>query len=258
VEQFTIEVTKREGKGTPESRRMRKQGLIPSVVYSKGGAATPVKVSYKEFVKVASVSRVSQVFTLKSDVPEINNRPALVKEIQRDYLKNLITHVDFQALREDEEIRVRVPIKVKGEAPGVKTDGGILTIVNREIGVRCLPRAIPGEIGVDVSTLGLNESIHARQVPLPSGVVLTDDPDETIVSVVTVRAIEEEAPAAAAAVTAEGAEGAAAAGAAGAAAPGAAPAAGGAAPAEGAAGAGGKAPAGKAPAGKESGGKEKK
>jgi large subunit ribosomal protein L25 len=202
---FELELQERSLGGSPAARRMRGLGQIPSVVYSQGGASTPVALNYREFMRVASISRTSQVFTLKStQVKDLNGRIAVVKEIQKDHLKNRVLHVDLQALREDEEVKVAVPLNVVGEAPGVKTDGGILAVVSREILVKCFPLAIPQELIVDVSSLALGESIHARDLGLPKGVKLAGNPDETIVAVVIARtnAEDEAAATAAAAATA--------------------------------------------------------
>ena len=109
-------------------------------------------------------------------------------------------HVDFQTLKDDEEITIEVPVKLVGEAPGVKVQAGVLTLVTHEIYVTCLPKNIPSQIEVDISSLGLGQSIHVSDVKLAAGVTVVDDPHETIVSVVASRAAEEEAkPAAAAA-----------------------------------------------------------
>jgi len=198
-------------------------------------------VSAKEFTRIASAVKSSQVFTLKSKIKEIDGRSAVVKEVQKDHLLGTLLHIDFQAVRDDEELTVRVPMRIVGEAPGVKVDGGILTVIARELVVRCFPKLIPAEINVDVGELHLGDSIHAEQVKMPEGVKLAGNPGETIVSVVTVRFVEEETATPAAGATAEGvvavtAEGAAA-----------APGVAGAAPAA----EGGDAAKGAAPAGKD-------
>jgi len=233
VENFTIEVSERVSTGKGSANRSRREGLIPGVAYHRHDKPTPVEVPYKEFTILAQKARRSQVFTFKSSSSSLNGKAAIVKEIQQDYLKGRVVHVDFQTLKDDEQITVEVPIKVVGEAPGVKVEKGILTVVTHEVAVRCLPKNIPNVIEVDVTSLNLGESIHAEQLKLGTGVTLSDNPHETIVSVVIPRAVEEEAKPAAEAAAAEGAAAAA-------------PAAGAAAPAA----AAGKAPAaaGKAPA----------
>ena len=235
MENFTIQVSERLQLGKGAANRSRKQGLIPGVAYHRHDTPTAVQVPFKEFTLLAQKARLSQVFTFKSDSPLLDGKVAIVKEIQQDYLKGIVIHVDFQTLKDDEQISVDVPIKIVGDAPGVKVQKGILAVVTHEISVRCFPRNIPSVVEVDITALGLGQSIHAEQLILGAGVTLTDDPQKTIVSVIIPRAIEEEAkPSAAGALATAGAA--------------AAPAAAGAA-------AGAKAPAGKAAAGKAPAGK---
>ncbi len=186
-----IEISSRDVKGSSQNRRLRNEGLIPSIVYHKGEESLNATVVYKDFYRVASQSTSSQVFLLKSGDNRLNGKSCLVKEVQKDFLKNKVLHVDFQTLKDDEEITVRVPIHVKGEATGVKNEGGILTQVIHDLGVTCLPRHIPKDIVVDVTELKLGASIHASDIVLPAGVALDDDPHETIVSVVAIRVVEE-------------------------------------------------------------------
>ena len=193
MEQFEIEVTVRQGTGSSEARRVRKSGLIPAVIYAHGDECVAASVGERAFLKIAKLTKSSQVFKLKSTDKALDGRSALVKEVQKDYLAGKVLHVDFQAIREDEEISVRVPLRVVGEAVGVKVDGGILTVVAHEVGIRCLPRFIPADISVDVTDLHIGHSIHAEDLKLPEQVRLSGNPNETIVAVVAIRAAEEEA-----------------------------------------------------------------
>lgn len=220
MENYTIDVEVREKIGKSGAQSVRREGFIPGIAYHRGETPVGVKVPYKEFTLLASRSRPSQVFTFKSSASQLNGKSVIVKEIQKDYVSKKVLHVDFQTLKDDEQITVRVAIKIQGEAPGVKVDGGILTVATHDVGIRCLPKYIPSEILVDVSSLNMGESIHAEALNLPANVELDDNPEETIVSVVAIRQAED-TTAATAAPAAEGAEGAAA----------AAPAAGAAAPA---------------------------
>ncbi len=214
---FTLEADIRANTGAASSKHLRAQGMLPSIMYARGEAAVALSISYKDFVKAAQTARISQVFTFKSKSKDIDGRSAIVKEIQKDGLAGRVLHVDFQALHENEEIVVRIPLTIVGEATGVKLDGGILTVSAHELSVSCLPKAIPQSIEVNVSELHIGQSIHAQDIALPSGVRLSGNPLETIVSVVAVRQIVEETPAAtpaegvAADGTAAPAEGAAAA-----------------------------------------------
>lgn len=202
MENFTIEVSERPTLGKSASNRCRKEGFIPAVAYHKAEKPLAVQIPLKEFTALASKARRSQVFTFKSSSSYLNGKAAIVKEIQQDYLKGRVIHVDFQTLKDDEAITVEVPVKLVGESPGVKNQGGILAVVTHELTVTCLPKYIPSAVSVDISSLALGQSIHAGQLILGEGVTLADDPSETIVSVVASRAEEEAKPAAGQAATA--------------------------------------------------------
>ena len=217
MKNFVLELKNREHVGTSQARRLRREGLIPAVVYANGQETVSASLVDRDFRKIGSVASPSQLFTLKSDDKRIGGKLALVKEVQRSYVRDQLLHVDLQTVREDEEIKLRVSIKFVGESPGVKNDGGLLAVASHDIGISCLPRQIPEFITVDVSALKVNDSIHAGAVTLPDGVALTDAKDMSIVSVVIPRAFEEPkaedataaaaAPAEGAAAAAEGAEG---------------------------------------------------
>ena len=199
---FTLNAEKRQELGANAAKRLRAGGFLPSIMYARGEAAIPLAISYKDFVKAAQSARISQVFMFKSKDGEINSRSAIVKEIQKEGVSGRVLHVDFQALHENEEIVVRIPLKIIGEAVGVKLDGGILTVSAHELSVSTLPKSIPQSIEVTVSELRIGQSIHAEDIKLPEGVRLAGNPLETIVSVVAVRQVVEETPAVGA--TAEG------------------------------------------------------
>ena len=196
MENFTIEVSERPSIGKSSANRCRREGFIPAVAYHKAEKPLAVQVPLKEFTALASKARRSQVFTFSSSVPSLHGQAAIVKEVQQDYLKGRVIHVDFQTLKDDEDITVDVPVKLVGESPGVKNQGGILAVVTHEVSVSCLPKYIPSAVTVDISALGLGQSIHADQLQLGEGVTLVDDASETIVSVVASRAEEEAKPAA--------------------------------------------------------------
>ena len=212
METFTIEVQPREKTGSADSRRGRSAGLIPSVIYARGAQTILGSLARREFLKLARSAKGSQVFLLRSPLAEINGKSAVIKEIQKNHLNDEVLHVDLQTIREDEEITVKVNLTFLGEAPGVKLEGGILTVVCHELGITCLPRLIPEDIKVDVSQLNLGSSIHAKELPLPEGVKLSGNAEETIVSVVAVhvQAAAEEVAAPVEGEAVEGAEGAAA------------------------------------------------
>lgn len=203
---FSIQVSERTDIGSSGSKRYRAQGFLPATAYHRSDAPVSVMVPYKEFSLLAGRARRSQVFTLQSAIPALNGKSAIVREVQRDYVKGGLLHVDFQTFREDEEVSVQVPVKIVGEAPGVKIQKGILTIVTHEVTVRCLAKDIPPVLEVPISGLELGQSIHVADLSLPTGVSVVDDEEETIVSVVASRAEEEGGAAAAAGTAAAGAD----------------------------------------------------
>ena len=212
MEGFELELAPRERMGSSASRQYRKEGLIPTVVYSHGQKGMNALVSSREFVRLARLSRTSQIFSFKSSESTLNGVSAFVRSIQRDHLTGDVVHVDFQSFREDEEISVEVGLKFVGEAKGVKLDGGILTMAMHAVTVRCLPKSLPQEIQVDVSDLSIGHSLHLRDLKLPEGVKVEGEPGETVAAVVSIHVVVEEPTAAAAAVEgAAPAEGAAAA-----------------------------------------------
>ncbi|WKZ56922.1 MAG: 50S ribosomal protein L25 [Bdellovibrionota bacterium] len=205
MQQIEISVEPRSTAGSAEARRVRSEGKIPCVCYHRHESPMHGAVSLREFTNIASRVRPNQIFTLKSSNASLNGKAAVVKEIQESYVKRSLLHIDFQLIRDDEEITVSVGLKFVGEAPGVKLDGGILTVAMHEVEVSCLPKNIPDMIEVDISTLKMGENIHAGDLKIPAGVKLLVDSDRSIASVVQPKALEVAAPAAEAAAPAEGA-----------------------------------------------------
>ena len=206
MEGFIVEMTRREDLGKGAANRYRRQGLIPAVIYQKGTDNVPTLVPYFQFIHLGEKAKSSQIFMLKSDDKEVDGRSALVREIQRDYLSGKPIHIDFQALRDDEEIEVEVGLVFEGEPVGVKLEGGILTANAHHLLISCLPKDLPADVHVDVSGLHLNNSIHAGDIELPQGVRLITHAEEPVISVTAPKAEVVAAPAEGEA--AEGAEGA--------------------------------------------------
>jgi large subunit ribosomal protein L25 len=205
----TLEAVKRTDKGKNEARRHRAAGRLPAVVYgpSKDGKApvgVPVTVDPKGLMRIFhSDSGVNTLITLKLDG---ESTQVLVREYQRDPVTNALLHADFYQLAMDKALVVTVPVVLRGEAKGVKVQGGLLDFVTREIEVECLPANIPEHIDVDVSELELHGSIRVRDVATDPKWKAVTEGDTMLVHVVMPKA-EESATAAA-----EGAAPAAAAG----------------------------------------------
>lgn len=239
---FELGAEFRDDQGKGASRRLRHQGKVPAILY--GGHRDPraLAVDHQKLVQLLENERFySSILNLK--VGE-QSQAAILKDVQRHPARNAILHLDLQRVVETERIRIRIPIHFSGEAiaPGVKSQGGIVSHQKADLDVRCLPKDLPEYVDVDVSGLALNQSLHLSDLKLPEGVELVElahGRDSTVVSVHAPRAEEPEPTAVVAEGAVPGVEGAAAA-------PAAAPGAPGAAPAAGAAGAAPAAPAAEA------------
>jgi large subunit ribosomal protein L25 len=192
-----LEAQKRDTFGKNEARRLRSKGLIPGVVYGgQQGAAAPVAVDPKELMQILhSDSGVNTLINLKLDGADAR---VLVKEYQLDPIGHKLLHADFYRVALDRLLTVTVPVVLRGEAKGVKQQGGVVDFVHREIEVECLPADIPEKIELDVSELLINDSIRVRDLPESPNWKATSDPDMMIVHVVALRAEEEPAAAEAA------------------------------------------------------------
>ena len=194
--EIVINATNRAGRGKNAARRLRRQGLVPGIVYGGKGDNLAVSVDPKALQKVLR-SEAGRNAILRLDIEDHGPTNAILKSWQVDPVKENFLHADFYRIAMDVAIRVTVPIHVVGEARGVKVDGGILELVIREIEVECLPGDIPERIDVDVTDLGINQSLRVSDVPAPAKVKVLQTADQVVVHVVSVK--EEEAPAAAAA-----------------------------------------------------------
>lgn len=195
-----LEAVKRTTKGKNESNRTRAGGQIPAVVYGAqkaGDAVAPIQVSVdpKPFMRILhSKSGLNTLITLK--VPGEADARVLVKEVQLDPITHSPLHADFYRVNMDRRIQVTIPVVLKGDARGVKVDGGVLDFLHREIDVECLPGEIPNAIEIDVTELGLNQAIHLRDVDQNVTWTPVTDRDTMLVHVVMARVVEEAAPAA--------------------------------------------------------------
>jgi large subunit ribosomal protein L25 len=210
-----LDAIKRTTKGKNEARRLRAAGKIPAVLYGAQKAGDPpapeqVTIDPRPFMRILhSKSGLNTLITLK--LQGTADTRVLVKNVQLDPITHHPLHADLYRVNMDRKINVTVPILLKGESRGVKQDGGVLDFVHREIEVEVLPANIPDAIEVDVTELGIGDSVHVRDLAANAAWTPISDPDMMIVHVVVIKVVEEAAPAA-------GAEGAAAAPAAGAAA----------------------------------------
>jgi large subunit ribosomal protein L25 len=205
----TLEAVKREGRGKNEANRLRAAGRIPAVVYGTakdGKAPEGVSVAVDPKALLRILHSDSGVNTLINLTVEGSEARVMVKEYQLDPVTHHLLHADFYQLAMDKAITVTVPVLLKGEPRGVKTQGGLLDFVTREIEVLCLPTDIPEHIEIDVSELLLNQSVRVRDLPQSDKWRAVSEGDTMLVHIVMPKAEESAAAtteAAAAPTTAE-------------------------------------------------------
>jgi large subunit ribosomal protein L25 len=203
--EIVLNAGNRTERGKNAARRLRRQGLVPAVVYGGKGDAVAVAVDPKVLLKVLR-SEAGRNTILKLDLGSAGVTSAILKSWQVDPVKENFLHADFYRIAMDVAIRVTVPIAVKGEARGVKVDAGILELIMRQIEVECLPGDIPERIEVDVTDLGLHGALRVSDLPITGKIKVLEDADQVVVHVISVK---EEVAATAAPAEGEAAAGAA-------------------------------------------------
>lgn len=164
-----LEVKGRSELGKGANRRLRREGLIPAVVYGASKKNFNLAVSERVMTKLVTGHNENAIITFKSSEKGVNGLHVLVKDWTRDILRRTPLHVDFYEIDLKKSVRVAVPLHFVGKAKGI-ADGGLVSPIVREIEVDCLPTAIPEFIEVDVSGLGVNESLHIEDLAVPEGV----------------------------------------------------------------------------------------
>lgn len=177
---MTIEVQPRQQTGKNANRRSRAAGKIPAVVYGGGKESVSIEVDRKTLIDMMKGhSGENPIFLLKLGDKD---RHAMIRNMQIHPLSRQVIHIDFQRVLLDQKVRVAVPVELIGTAYGVKTEGGMLDFVTREVHIECLPGQIPKHFEVDVTELHVGDHVEAKDLQLPEGVVLLDEPDRVIAS----------------------------------------------------------------------------
>jgi large subunit ribosomal protein L25 len=186
--EVTLEVSRREGTGKEIAKKLRKAGKVPAVVY--GGHREPVAITVDRKA-VADLIQKSEhgrrsIFLLKMTGTD-QQRHAMIKDMQIHPIERKLIHIDFVRVMMDEVVRTSVPVKLIGTSIGVK-EGGILDWQIRELHIEVLPNAIPDAIEVDINELGMHQFLHLRDLKIPEGVKVLDDPERVVVGVTHMRA----------------------------------------------------------------------
>jgi large subunit ribosomal protein L25 len=194
--QLTAKRRTEAGKGV--ARKLRNAQMIPGIIYGHNREPEMLAIDARELERL--LERVAAETTVVELNIEGSTARTLIREIQRHPFKRHLLHIDFQELVAGEKVTVNVPLVLLGTPAGVRNAGGVLDQIMRELSVRVDPTNIPNRLDVDVTALGLNDSIHVRDIQVPAGVEVLDDGDATVCVVVPPRveveaALPTEAPA---------------------------------------------------------------
>lgn len=192
---FEIDAEARQGSGRSQSRKLRRQGRVPAIIYGGGRDPSSITLDRNNLVNQMGLEAFyTSILNLKLDK---KMQPVVVKEVQRHPSKSVVMHLDFQRVVEDEELTLTVPIHFVGEqiAVGVKEQGGVIEHTLTDVEISCLPAHLPEFLELDVTALGLNEILHLSDIKYPEGVMSTQlahGHDSPVVAIHPPRREEEE------------------------------------------------------------------
>ena len=184
MEQIALKANVREGIGKEKSQKLRRQGMVPAVVYHRGEKSVSIQVVEREIAKILrSAENENVLINLSIEGAKKKTRSVIIKEIQQHPVKRSIIHVDFNEISLNEAITVEVEVVGQGEPVGVKQEGGVLEHTLRHIKIQCLPTEIPGHIDVDISGLKLNGSVHVKDLVISDKIKVLTDPEALLFQV---------------------------------------------------------------------------
>jgi len=184
MKQVSLEAIKREKTGKETSKKLRKQGMIPAIVYGPHFDPYPIAVKFSELESILHKYKgETLLFNIEVSNGEGKRIQAILKEYQIHPVTDKIIHIDFVAVKEGETITLDIPIEFTGRPIGL-TRGGVLEILMHELTVECEPANIPDKIKVDISNLDVGDVLHVKDIEVPEGVKVVDDPEETVVTIV--------------------------------------------------------------------------
>lgn len=185
ADKVTIKAEKREERGKNASRRLRREGKIPVIVYGGEGDNASIKVDLKDLAAILRSDRgANTVFDLEVEGGDTSE--VMFQDRQIDPIRGRLVHVDLRRIKRGEKIEVTVPVELIGDPVGAE-DGGVLTQQMRELNIFCRPSKIPDSIEVDVSELEMNEAIHISDLKIDEDLVVNEDPEAIVAQVVFVK-----------------------------------------------------------------------
>jgi large subunit ribosomal protein L25 len=192
-ERIRLEVQEREQLGSRDSRRLRKNGLIPGVLYGRGNAPHAICVRERELRRVLTGGHGLHAILDVVLAGQKSTHSSILKDYQLDPIRGKIEHFDLHEVRLDQAIQTEVVVELVGESAGTKA-GGVLSQVTREIRVEALPLEVPDRIELDVSAMEIGDTLRLSDLPLREGVAFLDDPETVLATVTVPTKVEEPEP----------------------------------------------------------------
>ena len=188
---IVVKSEKRQGLGSNAARRLRAQGFVPAVLYGESMDSRPLVLSKKDIVQILRLETgENTIFRVAVDADEYD---AMIKDLQVDPVTDELLHADLIRISMDKPVRVTVPVTHHGEPVGVKTEGGFVDFITREVEVECLPRDIPESLSIDISELHIQQAFKIEGMAIPAGVKIVTDP-ATVLVLISLPHKEEEFP----------------------------------------------------------------
>ncbi len=194
METVKLKVKLRDKMGTGYSRKLRREGGLPAILYGPHlKISLPLEIEQKDLREfISRLSKGETVITLDIiNEKKKKEREVIVKDVQRDWLRGGLQHIDFYEITRGEEVSTAVPLSFIGKTEGEKL-GGVVEHLLREVKIECLPRNIPLNIEVEISSLNIGDSLDIEDLAIPSGVKVVNNPEERVVTVLHPTRIEEE------------------------------------------------------------------
>ena len=180
----------RATRGNNPARALRRDGHIPAVIYGPGKETTALSVSIYDMEQVIKATKTLQAF-VKLNIQGGGTHTTMLKELQRHPVSGKFLHADFYEVAVDQKVNVTIPVVTVGQSQGVEM-GGVLQIIRHEIEAICVPSAIPEEIEIDITELGIGDSVHVEDIEVEGDVELVHDTNFTILTILSTRQEEEE------------------------------------------------------------------
>ena len=190
MNQVSLKARQRTDTGKQVAKSLRRDGALPAVVYGSGESSTPLTLDYREFEGLLRKTQGESV-VINLEIEGMEDKKALLRDLQRDYLRNQLLHADFQQIRMSDRITTEVSLVMIGEPIGVTRDGGVLDQSLRVVEISCVASEIPEHLEVDISELGMGDTIHISDLSFENAEIQTDG-EVAVVSVLTPMAEEPE------------------------------------------------------------------